>query len=355
MIVILDSNIYTSDFYMRGNNFYIFLDYIKRADIELFIPTLILEEVKHNFYSTISNTKAQIDKQIANLTRRIGDKIADNPITEEVLEKKCHDYSNFLKTKIEDYNIKVLEYPDISHEKVSKRAILKRKPFKENGDGYRDTIIWETLLELGKKEDREIIFITRNTSDFCDLKGNSYNLHKDLRKEITENKIELYIDLKHYLEQYVLPKFDRKEAVIEQILQEEYPFENIFEMLSNLVISTINNYGTTKAKSLKSEYYENPRLLSFEKSPKIDITDVRELKDNEMYISANMQTLCDFEGYVRKYNLSNVEYYHFYQDDNNIGYFVVLKQVKINIDFNFVFSQKDNVVVKLEVENVEEI
>jgi hypothetical protein len=69
--------------------------------------------------------------------------------------------------------------PRVSHEEVVKRDLLRRKPFGESGKGYRDTLIWETVLAELRREQSQMALVSHNIKDFA---GPDRMLHADLAK-----------------------------------------------------------------------------------------------------------------------------------------------------------------------------
>jgi hypothetical protein len=59
----------------------------------------------------------------------------------------------------------ILPFPRITHEAVVKRALQRRQPFDPEGkDGYRDTLLWESLIELTAND--EVVFASRDIRAF---------------------------------------------------------------------------------------------------------------------------------------------------------------------------------------------
>jgi hypothetical protein len=78
----------------------------------------------------------------------------------------------------------LLPYPDVSHRQVVARALARRRPFDEDGhDGYRDALIWETVLALARTlPHSRITLVSRNRKDFADDHGDA--LHPHLRADV---------------------------------------------------------------------------------------------------------------------------------------------------------------------------
>jgi len=124
----------------------------------------------------------------------------------------------------------VLPYPQVSHETVTRRALARRKPFtgtKRGTVGYRDSLIWESVVGLAEKGDEEpIAFVTSNTADFS-LDRAGRELHRDLAvdlkwRDIPPSLINLYPDLKTFVEEKVKPDLNLEPQIRAKMEGGEY-------------------------------------------------------------------------------------------------------------------------------------
>jgi len=77
-------------------------------------------------------------------------------------------YDAELRTRLNELGAVIISVPSVSHQVVLTRALEKRRPFDANGrDGYRDVLIWHSLLDVAELGHNGIVFVTSNTSDFC--------------------------------------------------------------------------------------------------------------------------------------------------------------------------------------------
>lgn len=61
--------------------------------------------------------------------------------------------------------------PAVAHQEKLTHALRNRRPFDDQGkNGYRDSLIWHTLLDVCQRctGESHVLFITNDTSDFCD-------------------------------------------------------------------------------------------------------------------------------------------------------------------------------------------
>lgn len=76
-------------------------------------------------------------------------------------------------------------YPQTQHANLVSRCLAQKKPFsnKDKDRGYRDALIWDTIVDLVKANpDSHIVFISSNTNDFSQ---GTNELHPDLLEAIT--------------------------------------------------------------------------------------------------------------------------------------------------------------------------
>ena len=99
---------------------------------------------------------------------------------DEVLDK-TNEVASF-RERLEAQFDRVLDYPDIQHEVLVMRAVTRTRPFDEEGEGYRDALIWETILKLASEVDSEVVFIS-NDNDFS---NQGRELHNDLAVQMDE-------------------------------------------------------------------------------------------------------------------------------------------------------------------------
>jgi hypothetical protein len=91
-------------------------------------------------------------------------------------------YPARLDQRLEELGATVVPIPDVTHHQLLERALRKRKPFGEKKDtGYKDTLIWLTVLHVARQHGVPIAFVTSD-GDFRD----GDQLARDLRDDLTD-------------------------------------------------------------------------------------------------------------------------------------------------------------------------
>jgi hypothetical protein len=156
----------------------------------------------------------------------------------------------------------IIPYPKRIQKEIILHALKRLKPFDINGEnGYRDTIIWETLKDLCKTANKEdsIIFICNNPKDFYDTgewKKSNTVLHKDLKKELVQINFSLdnfkcYKSLNAFSENYF------KQFTITSEEEKSYTDEDIvYELKSKIVKEQFKKYINQNMFSEEDFEYE---------------------------------------------------------------------------------------------------
>src|SRR3989344_3552284 len=148
------------------NNFY--FKKSKNTSIQVAIPELVLEELKNQ-------QGYMFDSDVTKL-KSIFEKIKSLPGNE--LKISDTDYIKYLDNKssgyIGYYNIKKIDNPPNEIlVKLINKSLKKQKPFYKKDSnidsGFKDAIIWESILEFVKKNKYDKYFFLTDDSDFEDI------------------------------------------------------------------------------------------------------------------------------------------------------------------------------------------
>ena len=209
----------------------------------------------------------------------------------ESLDEYINKYEKYFVERLESIEFKLYPYPDVTHEKIVQKAIAKTKPFKSNGTGYCDALIWETVLEvLNNESDCEVIFVTNNTQDFFDGEQLSQELKNDLiGNNILPNRVKAFVSLKDVVDELLLPHLGTMETLIEQINGNAIPGVDVHEWIDENMFNVIDHEdagfviaGVNKdeCKTEVSEIYEVSSVKA---------VDAKILSETEIYILINTE------------------------------------------------------------------
>ena len=84
------------------------------------------------------------------------------------MQQLAADYDAELRARLEKLYAAIIPVPSISHQVDLIRAMESRRPFDPEGrNGYRDVLIWRSLLEFIELHHEKIAFVAGNTKDSC--------------------------------------------------------------------------------------------------------------------------------------------------------------------------------------------
>jgi hypothetical protein len=184
MRVLLDTNIFHGHWHLGGASFTYLFHYLNNQEAELLVSDVVRREVNNIQARDLSAALQSAEAQLKRASVLNGGPVTDIPLAPST---EPYDILSLLLDRTD--NLVVIPYDTVAQSEVLTRALSKRKPFKESGEGYRDTLIWLSLLEyLAKDQPTErIAFITKNSSDFFDktLPGKT-SLHPNLADDLKQ-------------------------------------------------------------------------------------------------------------------------------------------------------------------------
>lgn len=188
--IVVDTNILSMSPYLSRDEWNLLAKHMEEWHVRLLIPEVVLVE-----------TINVAPRRWVELKEKFADaKIADLGIQDDVdavlqrIQERIDSYEESLRSRLSDLGAEVIPIPDIPHLSIAKRASDRRAPYQgKSKDGYRDTLIWLTVLDLATKNPTdEIWFVSDNHHDFG-AGGTKFTesaepparlLHQDLRDEL---------------------------------------------------------------------------------------------------------------------------------------------------------------------------
>lgn len=185
MLVVLDANVLVSDPTLSGLVWRALAHAPADWGVEVVVPRVALVEAQATLARQSSEALGAFQKAI-DAARRVGLPLAD--AAAELLKSASDASGTRLADQLAQLGVEVIDPPDVPHMDLVERAARRRKPCDTNGDGYRDTLIWLTVLELAKGTDGVIALVTANTKDFAD---NDSKLEDKLHPHLVEELVAI--------------------------------------------------------------------------------------------------------------------------------------------------------------------
>src|SRR6185437_14718009 len=179
-LIVLDANVFIADHWLRSPSFVLLRDFLTKTDAVLIVPKVVAEEAVNHHAVDINRLMAEVRSLNRNSGRLLRSYKGQPPET-IVKHNRTDSYEDFLLSQLKTLKAKIPEYREIPHSEIVRRDLRRKRPFQESGKGYRDTLLWESIVRQGTEKGALTVFITQNTRDFADSNG---DLHSDLMSDI---------------------------------------------------------------------------------------------------------------------------------------------------------------------------
>lgn len=232
MYVVLDSNIYCADYFARSAPFRYLIHFLNNTGHTLLIPRVVLEEVPNVRAKKVAEESESLRKALASLRRMTELSLSD---TVSQIASEDYDLLNLMSDRVED--VEVIEYLHVDHATIFERALNLRRPFRSGEKGYRDALLWLSLLQClrSKPAGTNVVFINGNKSDFyADEKD--IRFHPDLLKDL-EAMPNIFMRPFLSLAAFVDAEIDKEEHAIDRVktapIFEHYLEEQAMELFES--------------------------------------------------------------------------------------------------------------------------
>jgi hypothetical protein len=267
MDVILDSNVYVSDYRMESIAFKNLFDYLRRTGASLVLLRIVREEVVAKFGRDLTfrgNKVAEAWKGYRTL--HFPQKL------DEFMKPDVANQRKLLRQRLMKPSkaVKVIYHADttrISVDEVFIRGIHRRPPANANGEELRDVIVWLSSLDYAKTTNRAIAFITDDAGFWVD---------NDVRPEIQRDIKKVEVEIRLYRNIYRFVEQNSPEA---RPVEDKWAYE-IFPEFGDDVIATADSairsrrvFGPIKSVSVKSVLFKEGKL--YEVAPDVQFAELQ--------------------------------------------------------------------------------
>lgn len=289
MRIVIDTNIFCEDYFLRGANFRLLFDGLKSLPASLHIPEVVVDEVVNRYSEDLAEAVAKDKDHRSQVGRLLADATTATPLSinsESEVEKYRKQLETILKTHGE-----IMSYPKITHKRVVERDLARRKPFKRDGSGYRDYLIWENVKSLLLWGTERVVLITNNPKDF----GEGPHIDPELQKDLTNpNHLKLFRSLREFNETFVLPRLKMLDG-IKEVIQTDPSKIGLMKWLSENLLDAVRDAGDLEC--LVAGFPSGAgsvRPIELEAFHDLKVNDVRELESGEKLLNLTVGAEIDF-------------------------------------------------------------
>lgn len=155
MKVIFDTCALHDDLAMTGLNSRTILGQAERGEFDLVMPLVVFLEMVNKMRERIETAIGKMTNGALSL-KKIG---VGKGIVPPEHTRLTAQFTADLKARISSAGV-FAPIPQIGHEELVARSILGTKPFRSSGVGYRDALIWHTVLEQAQHDD--VVFVSEH-------------------------------------------------------------------------------------------------------------------------------------------------------------------------------------------------
>jgi hypothetical protein len=190
--VVLDANVLVANF-RCGNDLKLLIEGARSNQLLLVVPELVIKEAAKTHREHAAAKLAELRRAASGLAR-LGYSM---DLAEIDCDAGAVAYEIGLRRLVKDVGAVIPRLPDVTHGKLVEKALSQRKPFHGNDSGYRDALIWETVLEQATHGPTS--FCTLNFKHFADPRGQNLLatelIDEVIRVGLTADRVALACDL----------------------------------------------------------------------------------------------------------------------------------------------------------------
>lgn len=289
MRIVIDTNIFCEDYFLRGANFRLLFDGLKSLPASLHIPEVVIDEVVNRYREDLAEAVAKDNDHRSQVGRLLADSAAATPLSIDS-ENEVKKYRKHLETILKTHG-EIMPYPEITHKRVVERDLARRKPFKRDGSGYGDYLIWENVKSLLLWGTERVVLITNNPKDF----GEGPHVDPELQKDLTNpDHLKLFRSLRGFNETFVLPRLKMLDGIKEAI-QTDPSRIGLMKWLGENLLDVVRDAGNLEC--LVAGFPSGSgsvRPIELEAFHDLKVNDVRELESGEKLLNLTVGAEIDF-------------------------------------------------------------
>jgi hypothetical protein len=150
---------------LENNDMRRLLDETRRENLQLVLAELVRKESANLWAEHLDDQGKAYGS--ARVTLQQAGVLGEAPAIEVERSAQRAAEEQRLRALVEEAGGLIAPLPALSHEEVVERALLRRQPFDTQGrNGYRDVLLWETVVELAADSPDTIILIARDKAAF---------------------------------------------------------------------------------------------------------------------------------------------------------------------------------------------
>jgi hypothetical protein len=207
MYIVLDTNVFFNNWHLRSAEFARFINHANAVAATILVSQVVVDEANAKYREHFSDFCSGLTSLRSKAKLLVPDRAFEWP---KVDAEEPYDLLAILREKF--HSVECASYEKVGHQRLVKKAILEERPFQKSEKGYRDALLWFTILDFleENRSDRHVAFVTDNKTDFfSDSKSEKPDFHPhliaDWKLKNLENKLFPYRRLSQFNDEQPTP------------------------------------------------------------------------------------------------------------------------------------------------------
>jgi predicted nucleic acid-binding protein len=179
--VVVDTNAIVADYWLRSRRWRLLLRRAEDGLVDLHVPEPVLQETLKHFRTDLEEAA----KALSTAQRLAGRVLLAERVKAVVdIEGEVSAYEEHLRRALTLADTS-FDVPTVDPAEVADRVIRRAKPFKDDGSGYVDMLVWLRVRQLA--DDDDVALISDNRQDFGGSKNGG--LDSELEDELAGRQV----------------------------------------------------------------------------------------------------------------------------------------------------------------------
>jgi hypothetical protein len=298
MFVIVDTTEFFNAPLADTAPFKVLEEYLQKTQSQLIVPEVVFQEAVNHARKKLKQLDRELEGCAKDYGRFKSEGAGDLAINKPDFDQALRAYeANFRHRLLHVFHAIFLPMPTVTHTQMLERALQGTRPFHENKDGYRDTLIWLSILNRVREHPAAYVFITNNTRDFTEevLKAELGDLPEHC-------SFSFALNLKTFIDQYAKAELERLNALANRLrVNRALPGFSLQDELGNPGHQLLGSIaGTLKIRDYRYRDVEGPYYISsYEPAEDIEVQEVYRAQD-EIIVECSASYYLTIDGYLFK-------------------------------------------------------
>lgn len=164
VIVFVDANMILADPELRSGVWGQLKTAVAAGHVQVVAPEIAIDEA----IVRRSQTLRSIGRKLREAAKSAPEELRDLAVHAQTRARELADgYGTLLNATWEAHGFRVVQTVEAGHVEVARRAARRIRPFNDQGNGYRDTMHWLTLLEVARQSPNVRVTLLSNDGIFA--------------------------------------------------------------------------------------------------------------------------------------------------------------------------------------------